>query len=150
MQFKAKSEKQIQEESLLPKGEYDFEVVEAAPAKGGPTSKNPGMEFIKIRVRVFTDDGFRLVNGVLHPKMEAQLRHFCEACGLMDKYEAETLAHDDCLGCVGRLKLRLKDAEGNWPAKNEIADFIVPKPKVADMPKSEPVDSNKEDDSVPF
>ena len=146
MKFQAKTENEIIEAGLLPKGEYDFEVIKAEKAVGGPQSKNPGVEYIKLNVQVFMDDRTRFVNGVLHPKMEAQLRHFCVVGKLMDKYDAGTLDAEDCVGVAGRLKLRVKDADGNFPAKNEIQDFIVPKEKPVEASPSTP---NTGDD-VPF
>jgi hypothetical protein len=102
------------------------------------------VEYIKLNVQVFMDDRTRFVNGVLHPKMEAQLRHFCVVGKLMDKYDSGTLDAEDCVGVSGRLKLRVKEADGNFPAKNEIQDFIVPKEKPVDSP------TPNAGDDVPF
>jgi len=145
MKFESKTENQIIEAGLWPKGEYDFIIVKAEKAVGGPQSKNPGMEYIKFSAQVFMDERVRYIGGVLHPKMEAQLRHFCVIGGLMDKYEVGTLEPEDCEGVSGRLKLRVKEAEGNFPAKNEIQDFIVPKEK----PVEAATNPNAGDD-VPF
>lgn len=129
MQFKPKTEKEIREAQLWPKGEYDFRVQKAEPAVGGDQSKNPGMAYIRINVAVYNQDGaYRFVDGVLHPKMEAQLRHFCEVGNMIEKYETGTLEANDCVGIEGKLRLKVKDANGNYPAKNEIADFIPAKP----------------------
>ena len=147
MKFTAKTENEIIEAGLWPKGEYDFTIVKAEKAIGGPQSKNPGMEYIKINAQVFMDERMRFITGVLHPKMEAQLRHFCVIGDLMDKYEAGTLEPEDCEGVAGRLKLRVKDAEGNFPAKNEIQDFIVPKEK---PPEGAATDAPENSDDVPF
>ncbi len=137
MKFQAKTEKQIIADSLWPKGEYDFEVVNAEPAKSGPQSKNPGTEFIKLNVRLWNADGAtRFVKGTLHPSMEFQLRHFCDAGGLLAKYDTGTLSHLDCIGVSGKLKLKIVDEQDNFPAKNEIADFIVEKKESA-TPKTE-------------
>lgn len=150
MNFQPKTEKEIAESQIWPKGEYDFEVVKAEPARSGPQSKSPGTEFIKLNVRIFNKEGgFRFVNGILHPAMEAQLRHFCEVGNLMAEYEEGTFQAEDCVGVSGRLKLKVKDAEGNYPAKNEISDFIVPKVE-AKPAKVEPAETREADDDVPF
>ncbi len=149
MQFQPKSEKEIQEAMLWPKGEYDFEVVKAEPAKGGPQSKAPGTPSIKLTLRLFNEDGgSRMQNAILHPAMEAQLRHFCEETGIIDKYDAGTLEAQDCEGLDGKLQLKVKDAEGNYPAKNEVQDFGVKAKKAkAAAPVVVPTQNN---DDVPF
>jgi hypothetical protein len=131
MQFEKKTEKEIQEASLWPAGIYDFETTKAEPAFGGPNSKNPGMEYIAVEHRIFNSEGAsRIIRGSLHPKMEAQLRHFCVVGNLMEKYEAGTLEATDCVGVTGKLKLKVKEASGNFPAKNEVQDFVVEKKEV--------------------
>src|SRR5688572_24081763 len=115
MQFQPKTEDEIRKAQLWPEGEYDFEVVKAELAKSGPQSKNPGTEYIKLTLRLFTDDGVeRLQNGILHPAMDAQLRHFCVETNMLEKYETGTLAPEDCEGKTGTLRLKIKDAEGNY------------------------------------
>ena len=155
MQFVPKSEKQIIEAGLWPAGQYDFEITKAERAVSGAASKEPGTEFIKLNVRLWNAEGStRFVNGILHPAMEAQLRHFCDAGGLLAKYEAGTLEAHDCLGVSGRLKLKIKAEDGNFPAKNEIADFIVPKkennPISAPKTEASTPQQHKEGDDVPF
>ena len=150
MKFTPRSEKEINESKLLPAGEYDFEVAESIPKKSGPNSKNPGTPYIGLKLRVWAADGaMRVVLGMLHPAMEAQLRHFCEAGGLMAHYEAGTLKAEDCEGVTGRLKLKVVDADGNFEAKNEVRDFIVKKDKPA-TPKPAPVKVAANEDDVPF
>jgi len=152
MQFKPKSEKEIMEANIWPKGEYDFECVKSERAVSGPASKTPGTEFIKIVLMCYRDDGAqRLVNAILHPAMDAQLRHFCVIGNLMERYEKGTLSEYDCLNVAGRLKLKVKEAEGNFPAKNEVQDYVVPKvvDKVIEA-VAVAFGITKEDDSVPF
>jgi hypothetical protein len=154
MQFKPKTEKEIMEGNLWPKGEYDFECVKAERAVSGPTSKTPGTEFIKITLMCYNDQGGqRLVNAILHPAMDAQLRHFCIAGDMLDKYEQGTLEAHDCTGVAGRVKLKVKAAEGNFPAKNEVQDYVVKKVEEAPAQETKTVTASaKEDegDSMPF
>ncbi len=138
MKFVPKSEKEIAEMSIWPRGDYDFEVIKAERAISSENSKSPGTEFIKINVRIFNAEGaFKFVNGILHPAMDAQLRRFCVVGNMIPKYETGTLEADDCIGVAGKLRLKVKDAEGNYPAKNEISDFIVEKPVVPESSKSD-------------
>ena len=125
MQFKPKTENEIREAQLWPKGEYDFRVTKAERAVGGEQSKNPGVEYIKLTIQIYNDGGMsRFVNGVLHPKMDAQLRHFCEVGKMLDKYEQGTLEAEDCLGVDGRVKIKIREGQGDFPPKNEISDFV--------------------------
>lgn len=151
MQFEKKTEKEIQEASLWPAGVYDFETVGADRAIGGPQSKNPGMEYIKVSHMIFNAEGARhTVHGVLHPKMEAQLRHFCVVGNLMEKYEAGTLEATDCVGVTGKLKLKVKEASGNFPAKNEVQDFVVEKKDAAKAATAQTTAAVDENSDVPF
>jgi hypothetical protein len=149
MQFQPKTEKEIAEQGLWPKGEYDFEVVKAERAVSGPQSKSPGTEFIKLNMRIFNQGGaFKFVNAILHPAMDAQLRHFCVVGKLLEQYETGSLVAEDCADVSGRLKLRVKDAEGNFPAKNEVSDYIVP--KVEEAAPASTSTPPPPDDDVPF
>ena len=159
MSFTPKSEKEINEAQLWPKGEVDFECIKAEPAKSGPDSKVPGTEFIKLVLQCWNADGAtRFVNGILHPAMDAQLRHFCEVGEMLDKYETGTLSATDCVGVTGRLKLKVKEAQGNYPAKNEVQDYVVkreekePAETVSTvLPTTEPASApNPPEDDVPF
>lgn len=153
MQFQPKTEKEIQEMMLWPRGEYDFEVIKSERAISGPNSKTPGTHFIKLTLRLFNETGgSRIQNAILHPAMEAQLRHFCEETGIIAKYEAGTLEAHDCEGLSGKLQLKQKDAEGNFPAKNEVQDFGPKRTTKKDKPV-EPVaaaETQDDSDSVPF
>jgi len=149
MQFTPRSAKEIAEAQLWPKAKYPFEVVKAEPAKSGPKSKVPGTPFIKLNVQIWNTSGAsRYVNGILHPNMEAQLRNFCEATGLMDKYESGSLSAEDCVGKAGVLKLGIEDDNNGYPPKNVIKDFVVPKANAKINPADVP--SVEEDDSIPF
>lgn len=152
MQFQPKSEKEIQEAMLWPKGEYDFEVLKAERAVSGPNSKQPGTQFIKLTLRLFNSDGgSRMQNAILHPAMEAQLRHFCDECDIIEKYDAGTLDAHDCEGLSGKLQLKVKDAEGNFPAKNEVSDWGVKKTPEAKAKKPAPTVVPTQDNSdIPF
>lgn len=137
MNFKPKTEKEIADENLLPKGEYDFEVV-AAEDK---VSKK-GAEMIQLNVRVFNgESGAYFVRDFLLEQFSFKLRHFCEATGLIEKYEDGSLEALDCEGRVGRLKLVIKvDKSGQYPPQNNVADYIVPKKKGEEA----------DDDNLPF
>lgn len=157
MKITPRSAQEIAEMGLLPKGEYDFEVQHAADAVSGPQSKSPGTEMIKLNLAVFTDSGRKqFVRDLLHPAMEVKLRHFCEAVGLLDQYNDGSLIADHCFGRSGRVKIKItEDKDGNYPPKNEVADYVVNKearPKRDKLPPKPPVDADLDtvEDDIPF
>ena len=151
MNFTPKSEKELKEQALWPAGEYDFEVLKSEPAKSGPQSKNPGTPFIKLILRVFNSDGAeRMVNAILHPAMEWQLRSFCYETGLEKQYLAGNLVAEDCVGKAGKLQLKIKEAQGDFPAKNEVKDWGVKATKKKAEPSAPPANQPENSDDVPF
>ncbi len=155
MQFKPRSENEIKAMQLWPAGEYDFEVISAEPAVSGPNSKAPGVKFIKLSLRLFNEHGHgRKQNAILHPAMEVQLRHFCDETGKIELYNAGTLEAHDCVGAVGKLKLKQKD-DAQYGPKNEVADWGSKKKKsdapvaasVADKAAAKPC---QDDSDIPF
>jgi hypothetical protein len=130
MQYKAKSEKELNEQSLLQRGEYDFEIQAAVDAVSGPNSKTPGTEMIKLTLSVYAENGRKqFVRDILHPAMEVKLRHFADCVGILDRYEREDpFIADELVGKTGRVKIKIVDKDDGYPAKNEVADY-VPKNK---------------------
>lgn len=124
MKFTPKTEKEIREDGLMPEGEYPF-VISNAEDK---ISKS-GDEMIKLLIRVFNPDGsFNLVNDYLLESVAFKLRHACEACGLLDKYESGSLLAADFIGKKGMLKLSIrKDTTGQYGDQNKVKDYIVTK-----------------------
>ena len=152
MKFTPKTEKELKEAMLWPAGEYDFEVLESSPAVGSAQSKNPGLEYIKLKLRVFNQDGAtKLVNAVLHPKMEWAMRAFCYETGIENEYESGELSHSDCVGKTGKVQLKIKQAEGDFPAKNEVGNWGAKeeKKKLEAKPAASKQPANNSDD-VPF
>lgn len=124
MRFTPKSEKEIAEANLLPEGEYPFEI-----STGADKISKSGNEMIELWVRIYKPDGqFNQVADYLLESMAYKLRHAAEACGLLDKYEAGSIVGTDFIGKTGMLKLGItKDKNGQYPDKNGIKDYIVPK-----------------------
>lgn len=132
MRFQPKSEKEIQEEKLLPVGEYGF-VISNALEK----ISKAGNEMIELTVRVYKPDGnFVLVRDYLMESMAFKLRHCAEACNLLENYEAGDLNADHFVGKEGFVKIKtqkgaLKDKNDpngkRYDDQNAIADYIVNK-----------------------
>jgi Protein of unknown function (DUF669) len=155
MKFTPKSDKEIAEERLLPEGEYGFEI-----SQGVEKTSKAGNEMIELTVRVFKDDGsFLLVTDYLMESMMYKVSHAAKACGLEDKYNMGKLTGDDFVGKTGQLKLGIqKDKNGQYPDKNVVKDYIVPKdgeqavkPKGSiAASKDKKVDTSDLEDEIPF
>jgi hypothetical protein len=120
MQFASKSEQQIQEENLIPAGEYDFTVQEAKEGQ----SKKSGKDMITLDMDIYVGDRTRPMKDWLMETMAYKLRHFCYATGLGAKYEAGTLTAADCEGKSGKLTLVIRD--GDRGKQNSVKDYLVP------------------------
>ena len=120
MQFQPKSEEDCKRTfEPIPKGEYEFEVLESTDE----VSKN-GNEMIKINLAIY--NGAKVVCRVfdyLLPKMEAKLRHACDSCGLLDRYQAGNIQAQDFIGRTGKVKIKIGKETPEYPAKNEVEDY---------------------------
>jgi len=122
VEFKPRTEKEIAESRLMPKGVYDFEILEALEK----LSKASGKPMIELKLRVSKPDGpGRVLTDYLVAARDGKLRHAAEACGLLDRYNSGSLADADFLRKRGRLKLGIeKDKTHTWPDKNIVIDYI--------------------------
>lgn len=121
MKFAPKSEKEIAEAGLMPKGIYPFEVIDAEDS----VSKK-GNDMIVATLRIFTPDGkSRQLNAYLMEAMAAQLFHFCTYSGLAAEYGAGTLEAAHCVGKTGYVKIGIKeDKTGQYGPQNNVVDFV--------------------------
>jgi hypothetical protein len=120
MQFQSKTDQQIQEESLIPAGDYDFTVREAVEKKS-----KAGNDMIQLDMDVFVGDRERPMKDWLMEATAFKLRHFCYATGLGPKYDAGTLTAQDCVGKSGKVKI-VQKANGDYGLQNSVKDYLVP------------------------
>lgn len=121
MQFKAKTEKELAEENLIPEGVYPFEVGKAEAKKS-----KKGNDMIEMELRVFMPDGKeRGMRDWLMEQMGFKLFHFCAYTGLSQKYDAGTLNSHDCEGRSGYVKIDIQeDKTGQYPPRNNVRDYV--------------------------
>ncbi len=121
MQFKAKTEKELAEENLIPEGVYPFEVIKAEAKKS-----KKGNDMIEMELRIFLPDGKeRTLRDWLMEAMGFKLFHFCAYSGLSMKYEAGTLNSHDCEGRSGYAKIEIQeDKTGQYPPRNSVRDYV--------------------------
>lgn len=141
---------------LLPAGEYDFEVRKAEDSKTGPNSKNPGTDIINLELTVYTPSGGKkTVFDMLHPAMEVKVYNFCKMAELLDEYNSGELKAHHCEGINGRVKIKIKpeDEKNGYAAKNEVANYIVPKQETTPSQGRKPPvvkDDDLSDSEIPF
>ncbi len=141
MNFTPKSDKEISEENLLPKGDYDYEVLEAIDSK----SKS-GNEMITLKLRFFHgESGTRVFKDYLLEQMAGKLKHFCVSHGMQEHYDKGSLKAEHCMGLAGRATVGIKkDKTGQYPDANTVFDYVVAKAAAVTAPPS------AADDDCPF
>jgi hypothetical protein len=105
-------------------GDYPFEIHDAAD----DVSKASGREQLKLTLYVFDPDGNRrtVFDYIGADEKSAwKARHLAEAVGVVQQYEAGELDPFDLVGKTGDLKLRVKPAQGDYPANNAVQDYIA-------------------------
>ena len=122
MRFQPQTEAEISEGSLLPKGDYTFEVLEAVEK----TSKASGNDMIALKIGVHHNDS---VFGVFDylvagEKTAYKVRHFADAIGMIDQYEAGSLDASELVGKAGKCKIDTQAAQNGYAAKNVVRDYI--------------------------
>lgn len=122
MNFKPCSEQEIVEMKLWPKGEYQFEILNALEK----ASKKSGKPMIELKLKLSNGDGqSKTIKDYLMQQMPGKLRHAAIVCGLLDKYLNGSVADVDFVGRTGRLKLGVeKDKVGQYPPKNTVLDYV--------------------------
>jgi len=129
MKTTPKTEKEIYEANLLPKGWYPFTVNDAKEK----VSK-AGNEMIEVNLRIYRGEGYSFVRDFLMDTEygAAKLRHISDTFGVLDKYEAGGIDADDLTGKEGFCKITIKeDKSGQYPDQNQIVDYAreIPKKK---------------------
>lgn len=142
MRFAPKSEQELQVMSLLEPGLYKFQVSSATDE----TSKS-GRDMIKLVLSVWDKDGNQHnIFDYLLDAMAYKLRHFCEATGLIAKYDHGEILAADCLNRSGYMHLEIKEGEQKqdglrYPSRNSVKDYVK---------HSEGKGSEMLDDDIPF
>lgn len=147
--YTPKSENQLAQESLLPAGEYDFEIIETLdrPSKAGNY-------MYTFKLHVFDADSQpRIIFDYIalgNNFGERKLRHAADASGIINIYESGKMTPSDFQGRTGRLKLKQQPGNSQYPdPKNVVEDYI--KREVAGVTYDAPKKQDDElDDSIPF
>jgi hypothetical protein len=132
---------EIQKDSdftVLPEGEYAFEVKDFERARHPGSEKLPPCNKAIIHLKVFGGDdlGDTTVkhNLFLHEKTEGMISAFFSALGMKKHGEKLKMEWNKTIGRTGRAKIKIRKYEGN--EYNEIANFIKPKSENASSGRS--------------
>lgn len=122
MKFQPKTEDELSQ--VLPKGTYEAEVFRAEEKQS-----KKGNDMLVLGLRVFgPGDKTVLVTDYITESVAHKLRHFCESCELLDRYESGELEATECLGQSCTVKLKVEEDEtGQYPPKNVVGDYVVKK-----------------------
>jgi len=149
MRFEPKTDQELAEAKLLPKGEYDYEV-SAAFEK---VSKS-GNDMIEMKVVLYVGESTRTFTDYLLDAMPEKLKHFCQAHGLTAQYERGELTADDCEGRMGKCKVDTQKGKNGYSDKSQIVDYCptdsTGRSASAPQRATQPVAAAVSDDDVPF
>ena len=117
--------------TLLPKGDYDFEVTEFERARHPGSDKLPPCNKAVVHIRIDSDEGSTTIkhNLFLHSKTEGLLCTFFTAIGQRKKGEKVTMNWNAVVGAKGRCKVDVrtwKGDDGEDRQSNEIKKFYEP------------------------
>lgn len=123
--------------NLFPEGQYlaKVDVIEVTLTKPGKVDKNgeviPQKKMLVVDFILNVDGRERKIKGwiMLEGDMSWQFRHLCNACGLIDKYENDSIQIGELSGknLVLDIKIKLqKDQNNNNVMRNVINDYFLP------------------------
>ena len=119
MQFQPRTDKEIEESQLLPRGEYAFHIIEATEK-----ASLAGNAMIELRVRVSKDGYARILHDYILPQRPAKFRNCCIACNVEDKYLVGSVRDDDFLGKRGKVRIGVERAKRGFSHRNVIVDYL--------------------------
>lgn len=123
MKCTPRSDKELAEMNLLPKGTYNFQVI-AADEK----ISKAGAPMLRLNLQILNDhlEPTIKVYDYLLDSMPHKLKHAAYGMGLGNHYEAGNLDPEDFIGKTGQVVLVVQqDKTGNYPDKNAVQDYVL-------------------------
>lgn len=123
MRFEPKTQKKIDEESLLPAGVFHFLVASAEDKQS-----KAGNDMAEIKIKIEDEGGrtFTVIDYLVATDgMAYKLRHFAESTGLLAEYEKGEMEALIMEGRTGQCKIAVEPAKGTYRAKNVVTDYVV-------------------------
>ena len=133
MKVTPKTEKEIVESRLLPKGWYPFTIGEAEDALSKAAKERGETEpnMIALNVQVYKDNGFVFVKDwLMDTEFGAhKLRHCADTCGILADYESGSMLASQLVGKEGYVKIGIQVSKGSFPDSNRIEDYATHPPE---------------------
>jgi hypothetical protein len=117
--YTPKTDEELNKESLLDAGEYDFKVLEAEA-----TTSQTGNPMMKVKLHVYTDGGSQHIYDYIVPSSnfgERKLKAFAKSLGLESEYNSGKLTPDLAIERSGKVTLGIQDAKDGYQARNIVA-----------------------------
>jgi hypothetical protein len=149
MRFTPKTKEELESADLMPKGEYDAEILSAEETK----SKSSGKPMFKVKLGVYDAGGRQQWVFDYIVCDTYKLPNIAKACGLFDRYEAGELTAEELQGRDVRVKIGIEPASGDFPAKNKVQDYVYKKDgQEPDQKTAAPaaMQENESKDDIPF
>jgi len=116
----------LQNSDLLPKGEYEFSVLEIAEK-----FSKAGNEMLEVKLHLSSGNETRTIRDwiVMMDSMAFKFKHFCEALGFLKEYEKGEIDLKALIGRHGKLLLDIQQGNprptgGYFPDRNFVQDYI--------------------------
>lgn len=122
MQFKPKTQADIDAENLCTEGDFPFTVLEAVEKTD---KKGRGFFAVKLNVHGDEERDYHIYDNLSPAWMAHKLLHFCEGVGLYPQYCEGNLSAADLVGREGHCSVSMEDAQNGYPAKNIVEDYLV-------------------------
>ena len=147
MRFEPKTQKQIDEESLLPAGIFHFLVGSAEDRQS-----KAGNDMAELKLKIEDESGrtFTVIDYLVATDgMAYKLRHFAETTGLLAEYEKGQMDAEIMEGRTGQCKIAVEPAKGTYRAKNIVTDYVIGADARTAAPAA-PKTPDLVDDEIPF
>lgn len=122
MRFEPKSEEELKAEKVLPKGEYEVEIVGCQEQ----VSKKSGLDMLKLTLRVHGPERVVIANDYIVCNQQDKLHNLCTSIGIVDKYAAGEVGPLELQGQWAYAKVDVEESEMYDP-KNVIKKYLVKK-----------------------
>lgn len=129
--------------TILPEGDYDFEVINFERARHGGSEKLPPCHKAVVHIKIEGKEGISIIQHhlFLHTKTEGLLCAFFTGIGQRQRGERITMDWGSVIGATGRAKVGIRkwiNDEGREMTFNEIKKFYEPEEATTRKPSFKP------------
>lgn len=149
MRFTPKSKEELDARDLMPKGEYDAEILESEET----VSKTSGKPMFKLKLGVYDAGGRQQWVYDYIVCDTYKLPNIARACRLFSRYESGELTADELRGRDVKVRVAIDPAKDGHAAKNKIADYLFEEetpPAGGPKTPKDPDPLGEDEDSIPF